>query len=578
MDTDVLIVGAGPVGLTLGCVLACLGVRHRILSKEPELRPIAESRAEGVHPRTLHLLEQLGLLELASAWGREAHGVTLHLGKARLARISLDDPETPFFPGALILEQGKVERVLAARLVELGGTVELGREVVSVSQREDQAEVVVRNAGGGESTVRARYVVGCDGARSIVRSAAGVTFEGEANPGTYALADVDVRWDKEAFDDDLHIFMSPLLIIARLPEGTWKVASLAPSGLEPGADAGAVLEALSTRLRTHGVQAQLGAARWTSVFRISWRMVNRMVSERIILAGDAAHIHSPMGGQGMNEGMHDAANLGWKLAAVVSGKANAKLLRSYDEERLPIIADVLKNTAEMTKLIELGSGFWSGVRDAVIPIAANLDVIQRAARLEFSGAHRALGASTLLLEHTMGLTEHLQRLGAGELHPNPVDESAFARGPAPGRRAIDVDGVVSLAKPSSQPRRLFRIWADDGPAFVHRLLLFTGDATAERLAEIVKSAGRITQNSSLPVDAYVVLPHVVDGLETARSLGVDVLIDAAGSCAGAYGARWECAYLVRPDGFIGGRSQPIEEAALTENLKLIIRGGAESPS
>nr|BFD32305.1 hypothetical protein GTC16762_19230 [Pigmentibacter ruber] len=395
-DTDVIIVGAGPVGLALANLLQTQGLRFALFTQESEPRPVYESRAEGVHVRTLELFERIGVIQKAMNQGRPLEGVSLYSLKQKLGSFSLKDPRSAF-PGALILEQGKVERILSERLQENGVSIHWGHKLSALVQTNGCVEAQFVDQNGVTIRLQGKYFVGCDGAHSTSRKLIGVDFIGEPHPGSYALADVDIEWHQEALDSNVHVFMSPLLLLGKLKEGSWKVASLVPKGAKLPESPEEILSILQAQIDHHGVLAKLMKARWTSHFRISNRHVSTMRKDRVFLAGDAAHIHSPMGGQGMNEGIHDAANLAWKLALVVNGKADDSLLDTYSEERLPLIEKVLKDTSFMTNAIEIeGPGRW--VRDKVVSFATQIQMLEPLLREEFSGAHRTIGQTRIIRE------------------------------------------------------------------------------------------------------------------------------------------------------------------------------------
>ncbi|HEY3559752.1 MAG TPA: FAD-dependent oxidoreductase [Kribbella sp.] len=336
---QVLIVGAGPTGLTLACELARHGVPFRLIEAAPGPQP--GSRGKGIQPRTLEVFEDLGIVDRVIANGRLAMPIrtTGPDGQVRLSGTETlgDRPDIPY-PASLITPEWRIEEALRLRLAELGGTVEFGSTLIGFDQSDEGVTAVVSRNGATE-TVTAQWLVGCDGGHSVVRKQAGITFEGETRESVrMIIADVEVDGlDRDAWQMWRHD--EGLVTLCPLPSTDLfqYQASIAP-GQDPEvglANLQAILERRSGRtdLRLHEPE-------WSSLWRANIRLVDRYRERRVFLAGDAAHIHSPAGGQGMNTGIQDAYNLGWKLAAVVNG-ASPELLDTYEAERRPIAAGVL---------------------------------------------------------------------------------------------------------------------------------------------------------------------------------------------------------------------------------------------
>ncbi|MBO1419340.1 FAD-dependent monooxygenase, partial [Streptomyces sp. FH025] len=328
--TEVLIIGAGPTGLALALDLARRGVTALAVERGPALFP--GSRGKGLQPRTLEVLDDLGVLdEVRAVAGHYPPNLFWRDGEPQGER-RMYDPTEPSeaepYTETLMLPQWRTQQVLYARLRELGGEVAFGRELVGLMQDEDG--VTAEFASGGP--VRARYLVAADGGRSTVRRLLGIGMTGETvDPTPMLVADVYLTGlDREHW----HVFeaeqgmlaICPLAgteefqLVAQYPEGT--TADLSLDGLR-------ALVAERSHLRAD----QLTGVRWASEFRPRAALADRFRSGRVFLAGDAAHVHSPAGGQGLNTSIQDAYNLGWKLAAVLSGRADAALLDTYEEER-----------------------------------------------------------------------------------------------------------------------------------------------------------------------------------------------------------------------------------------------------
>lgn len=342
--TSVLIVGAGPTGLTLACELAHRGVAFRIIDAAPGPRP--GSRGKGVQPRTLEIFESLEVIDRVLANGRLAMPVlqvaqdgreTLGGAEPELLRGRPDIPYTT----SLITPEWRVEEALRLRLAELGGSVEFGTALRSFEQTDDGVSAVV-GRGGRVETTTARWLVGCDGGHSVVRKQAGIAFLGETREEIRMLvADVAV----DGLDRDVwHMWRHEDGAMTLCPLPSTQVFSYQAS-IAPGQDASRGLANLQATLdrRTGRGDIRLHEPEWSSLWRANVRLAERYRERCVFLAGDAAHIHSPAGGHGMNTGIQDAHNLGWKLAAVVQGAASA-LLDTYEEERRPVAAGVLTSS------------------------------------------------------------------------------------------------------------------------------------------------------------------------------------------------------------------------------------------
>jgi 3-(3-hydroxy-phenyl)propionate hydroxylase len=530
---QVAIVGAGPVGLTLANLLTSQGISCRILTDEAEQRPVEQSRAEGNHGRTLALYERLGILNQAFAQGRPIHGALLHASDRVLGKITLDDPQS-YYPGALILSQARVERMLEQRLEKIGGLLERGQELIALSQAGDLVRATLKSVTGETQIVTAQYLVGCDGGRSATRKLVGATFEGASSPIQYALADVEVNFAGVPLNDDLHIWFSPLMILGKLEGKTWKVAAPTDPDRDIDRTPAAIVAAIQEKLDRNQVKAQISAPRWTSVFKINSRQVDRMRYGQVFLAGDAAHVHSPMGGQGMNEGMQDALNLSCKLVAALRDGTDIRLLDTYDAERQPIIAAVLKETADMTKILEMPESFLSKLRNLALAIATNFQPLAPAIREQFAGATRNIRQSSIVFD---------------------PDLSTFApHTPPSGDRAPDAAGI--FADGVGESRRLFALWQD---SYQHELLLFVGKNETE-LQRVALANLALTIESLYPdrIRARVV---------NRSGSGTDNFwLDSTSDLHNRYGAERECFYLIRPDGFVAMRALTVSRESIAKFL------------
>ncbi|MGH8775013.1 MAG: FAD-dependent monooxygenase [Jiangellaceae bacterium] len=343
-DVDVLVVGAGPTGLALAAQLQAYGARFRIVDRQSDR--VHESRAMAVQPRTLEVLAGLGATDELVARGNRAVRLQMHFGARivpiQLFDISIDDTAYPYL---LFISQAETERILGDRLTRLGADIERGTELIRLRQSDGVVTCHLRHRDGPDETVHARYVVGCDGAHSTVRQQAGIAFEGAAYPQTFVLADVEADGIEAGA---AHVFMSPRGMLFFFPLGEpapWRILAMRPRTDATTVERPVTLDevqALSNAYTARSVRVHDPV--WMTNFRLHNRGAAHYRSGRVFLAGDAAHIHSPAGAQGMNTGIQDAVNLGWKLSLVVAGTGVPALLDSYETERAPVGHRVLRFT------------------------------------------------------------------------------------------------------------------------------------------------------------------------------------------------------------------------------------------
>jgi len=389
--------------LTLANELTRYGVSVRIVDKAAERTD--KSKALVLWSRTLELFDHAGYVDHFLPAGVLAHGAQISNGKEVIARISLDDIES-IYPYALMIPQSETERILEERLDKHGVTVERNVALESFADQGAQVRAVLRKTNGEAETVTADWLVGCDGAHSAVRHGLGLAFEGTTQPSDWYLADGHISGlDAQ---DQLHIFWHKDGILAFFPitEGRWRVvADLGPAD-ENTHRADPTLEEIQALLTQRGSGAiVISDAYWLAAFRINERKVGQYSRDRVFLAGDAAHIHSPAGGQGMNTGMQDAFNLAWKLSLVIGGVAKPSLLDSYSPERSAVGDQVLRNAGRMTDAAVMRNPIAQGLRNAVVKFAfgfpqlghraantlAELDIGYPESPLTVAGAHHAQG-------------------------------------------------------------------------------------------------------------------------------------------------------------------------------------------
>jgi 2-polyprenyl-6-methoxyphenol hydroxylase-like FAD-dependent oxidoreductase len=380
MNTQVLIVGAGPTGLALAVQLIRHNIDFVVIDTKDTTTPF--SRAIGVQARTLEIYDQIGIAGELVTRGWIADKVRLVEGGEIRGEVFLQDIGKGMspFPFLLIVEQGKHEELLYDFIKKNGRDIRWQTELESFSQDENGVTANVKTAGGTE-TIEAQFLVGCDGAHSQVRHALGLTFGGGTFERLFYVADVEIDW---TFDHDaLHVCLAKNTITAFFPlrgDNRWRIVGTFPEGHE--ADEASILyDEIERRIVADTeLKLDITSVNWFSVYKVHSRHVNRFSQGRCFLAGDSAHIHTPAGAQGMNTGIQDGYNLAWKLREVLNGDADAALLDTYNEERLPNAHRLLQTTDRIFQLGASDDWFAVFVRTKIVPyianFALNLDVVK----------------------------------------------------------------------------------------------------------------------------------------------------------------------------------------------------------
>ena len=551
-DVDVLVVGAGPVGLTAAVELARRGVRCRVIDQLAE--PMRYAKAVGIQPRTLEIWEAMGVVREAVDAAEPMLGQQVYVNGRHVSTVRLALPaDVPY--GFAALPQYEVERILTGRLAGLGVRVERDARLVSFEQDAERVEAVVAHGvGEADEQIRARYLIGCDGAHSVVRKKLGLTFEGDAFPDSYLIGDVELDWSlpRGYAIRSMHQTEGKtdgLLVCVPLPgHKRYRISMQVPANGD-GADSDAAvgngsgsadgvrhgmqqgrapeladLQAVLDRLSPEPVTA--GHLRWSSVFRISHRLVDHYGRGRVFIAGDAAHIHPPTGGQGMNTGIQDAYNLAWKLALAVEGQAAEGLLASYEAERLPVAEEVVGRTVRHAR-----SGIEADPDDPAT-------VVKREAQL---------------------LVGYPDSPIVGPADTRPSDGGAPPV--QPGDRAPDCRELHNAI--ATYPLRLLDLLRGTG----HTLLLYADGASPSAGSIFPRLAALAEERTGGQLDTYAVIP---DGVEpTGDGVMPPVVRDSAGQFRAAYGAAGLEAVLIRPDGYVGTRVALGEDGALLDYLNRI---------
>ena len=382
LTTDVIIIGAGPTGLSLACQLIRYGIDFVIIEKNETVTQF--SKAIGVQARTLEIYDQIELAKPAIERGTITNRVRLIeggevRGEMHLANFGKDLSQFPFL---LMLEQSRNEEMLYEFIRSHNRDVLWKTELESFSQDQSGVTAQVKLPSGESQTIRGKYLAGCDGAKSTVRHGLGLTFEGNTFERLFYVADARVDW--EFPHDTLHVCLAKEVFVAFFPmpgEDRYRIIGTFPESKNQ--DEGEVLyEEIEHEIKEQvKLKLDISDVRWFSLYKVHSRRVNKFSEGKCFVAGDAAHIHSPAGAQGMNTGIQDAYNLAWKLALVIKGNATESLLDTYNEERLANAKRLLDTTDRLFELAAGSSWLMSFIRTTIFPpvagFMASLEVVSK---------------------------------------------------------------------------------------------------------------------------------------------------------------------------------------------------------
>lgn len=535
MGIDVLIVGAGPTGLLLASVLARFGVSLRLIDKCPH--PSQSSKALTVFARTLEIFEQLGISEAAIAKGLPLSDFQLYARGNSLTEISLRGIDSRY-SFVLCLPQSETEALLESPLEPLGVQVERSLTFTDLTQNDESVTATLRRDNGTVETCQAKWLIGCDGARSTVRDVVGLTRSGTHLNATLDLADVQLDWDLSRDRPRAFFEKDGVVGVVPLPQDNyWRLIVTVPPEAESREEPDLNWVEQVMQARSHH-SVHLSHPIWSSRFSIRQRRVDSVRRGRVLVAGDALSSHSPLGGQGMNAGLQDAYNLAWKLALVVQNQAQVGLLESYGAERLPISQSLLRTTAWGTRFMMAQNPILQPIRHAI------MGLIGRSNWLEYR-------LTNTLSELTVNYrSSPIVEAGPGKFKQLKV-----------GDRAPDVElhrdnHAISLLQVLSPQ--------------IFTLLLFTGQqAEPEALPQLVHLAQEAEAHfPELITGRIISATNTYPGSSSEPS---PLLLDADGEAHHRYGAQQPCLYLIRPDGYIGYRSQSLLIKPLKTYLHSVLR-------
>jgi 2-polyprenyl-6-methoxyphenol hydroxylase-like FAD-dependent oxidoreductase len=426
MKTNVLVVGAGPVGLTMAAELARYGVPVRIVEKAPERTD--KSKALVLWSRSLELIDRMGCTAAFVDAGLKAHAANIIAGSQPIAQVHFDGLKTPY-PYALMLPQCETERLMENHLNACGIKIERSVELQRFVANPDGVTATLHQADGRDETLEVDWLIGCDGARSAVRHQLGLEFEGDTLPTDWILADVHLA-GLLTKPDELNMYWHADGVLAIFPISAGRYRVIADMGnvkLDvPRADPTvAEVQAILDKRGPGGIA--IGEPIWLSSFRINERKVTDYRAGRTFLVGDAAHIHSPAGGQGMNTGMQDAFNLAWKLALVYHGVAKEPLLDSYSIERSAVGHQVLTDASRLTTVAILKGGVAQNVRNHMASLLFGLPMLRTGLANKFTELSIGYPHSPLTIPGRHGA----HGLAAGQRAPIAVGDEPVGSGNSP---------------------------------------------------------------------------------------------------------------------------------------------------
>ena len=546
IDTDVLIVGAGPTGLTLACELLRRGVTPRIIDKAPA--PADKSRAFGIHPRTLELFDNMGIVDEIISEGNACNAFDMYNRGEPLANVSFDNLESKY-PFVVMLAQSDTEKILNDHLNSLGVKVEREIELSGIAQQDDSVTATIKLQGGIEETLKCRYLAGCDGAHSTTRHLLNFDFKGAPYPNYWLLADCNIDWKYPIFH--LSIFIHPTGVSAYFPLRTDRgrlMFDLENAPIDEDMPP-PTIDDVHRLLEEREIDfSSVTEPNWLAYFKLHHRMVDRYGKGRVFLSGDAAHIHSPMGGQGMNTGIQDAYNLAWKMVLVLKGESPVTILDSYNTERHKIGKEVVDLTDTATKMATIHNPVLSVIRNKMVGVLSKIDPVQR----------KIVNLLTQIDYH---------------YKDSPiVEERWFESKEAPGYLGRDHDLQAgervkdyALSSPDGNDTvDLYKLFK----GAEHELLIFTGTKPEDMELEVIGPIYDLITSDY----GSLIEPHLILGSGELKSRLPEIpstWMDTNLEMHRDFGAAKTCLYLIRPDGYIAFRNQPASASDLKEYLSTI---------
>lgn len=523
IQVPVLIVGAGPTGLTAAIVLKQLGIDCLVIDKLET--PIKTSNALGIQPRTLELFEKLGIIDEALKQGHPLYGLNIYENKQKIAHLSIKNLKTPF-PYILGLPQFETEKILSNRFIGNGGKIERGLELITIEQDPNEVTVVCEKENKEKIILKAKWVLACDGSKSLIRELLEIPFRGKDLLKHFIMADLPATGIFNP--NEVHTILSSEGVLVLLPlKSFYRIILDVTQQKEltklKSPDIKVLRELVKKRC---AFPITLGEPFWSSNFWVHEHIANKYYKNRIFLLGDAAHEHSPVGGQGMNMGIQDAYNLAWKLAMVETHQIERFYLNSYELERRPIAKKIVRGTTEMTNIFTLSSPFLQSIRSYIFKSITNIRWIQR-----------KLGETVAQLNIQYPKSDFIYETGSSHKGVTPGKQMPYS--------------PITFEK---QTTHLAKIIAKNK----FTLIVFSGLDGANS-SKLIDFLGSLNQKE-LNIECYAILKSEIS-LDNIKQI-----IDKNDIIHHQYGALNACFYLVRPDQYIAYRSASLDK----NNLKFYL--------
>jgi len=528
----VMIVGAGPIGLSLAIMLKKWGVSFRIIEKNAG--PSTATKAMAIHSRTLEIFRDLGVADQAIGDGFTINQFSVQSNAKRVLNYNFSYLDATY-PLLLSLPQPQTEKILLERLNKLGADVEWNTELVDIENQPGSVQMTLHHADGSAESFSSRWVVACDGARSNIRKRLDMTFEGSSYDRFFMLADADIEWsgskDEGAFflgAQDGYVAVAPISAQSRYRLFIEMPYNLPPEGERPSLS----LENFQRLCEGRGQKMTLSNISSTTIASFQHRRVQSLQQGSVFLVGDSAHIGSPIGGQWMNLGVSEAYNLAWKMAYVDQGLADPSLLESYNEERYPVALEVENTAHRLTGLITVKHRALVWLRDNVLPLISNRRKVQRKLPSMISGHQYHYGKSDYIQE---SLTKK-QRMNWDKKGKKPEFQTSVPRA---GQLAPDVELWQLQGMP---PKRLIDLFHG-----TFTLLIFSAADQFSPLLPGYYSLAESVEKDYPGIKAYC----VIDALSSAELPSWhSTLLDPDWRLHKRYHAKAGTLMLIRPDGYI----------------------------
>lgn len=523
-NIPVLIVGAGPSGLFMACELARHGIPFRIIDKKAE-RTLT-SNAVWIQTRTIEIFDEAGIAEQFLRNGQFCKAINLYSHGKSFVKISLEHLDS-IYQFALTLPQSETERILTARLEELNHHVERPVELVSCKVTGNVVEVQLQKITGEFETLHCDWIIGCDGANSTIRQVCKIVFPGEDLREQFVVA--DAKMDSFLHTDEIHVFLDKGTVLAALPLGEEKYRLGANLHLDHPRKLFTEKEVKEIVIERAQGDFNVQSVSWISPFWIHSKIVENMRHGSIFLVGDAAHIHSPADGQGMNAGLQDAYNLAWKLAMVINGKAKADLLDSYQLERHPIVNEIVDRSESFTKMMLFENPLLIKLRNFI---------------------YRIFHSQTFLSK------KYSQRITQLDIQykKSPIidyHEKINSHSPQPGERAPNV--IMHESKHLHDYMRNTK----------HNVLLFTGNTSSSDLTAIKELHLWFNNNYRDLIQSHIIAKSGMPGTD-------NVILDMDGIIHDRYHVNQPCLFILRPDCYIAYTSAKLDSKRVQTFLERFV--------